>query len=115
MKRIRRTRLTTSQEKPTDYLKDRLAPLARGKSVKLTVNYSAQSGRKQREVSLLLLLTPGELYGMPKGTVVASVVGKGSSILLVKDKTGIAGLMKSGVPAKLAIALRDKLKEIYGD
>ena len=114
-RRIRRTRLTGRQETPRDFLKERLAPLRRGQVVKMVVEATRTQGTKSRTEQTLLIVAPGELYGMVPETVVVSLVGKGCRVVFPKTGLGAGELARAGLPPKLAKALIEKLTEIYGE
>ena len=114
-KRIRRTRLTSRQETPRDVLKDRLAPLKRGQIVRITVETTRKQGKQVKQETTLLLLAPGQHYGMVSETVVVSLIGKGSRVVFPKTGKGAGELARAGMPPTLAKALIEKLNEIYGE
>lgn len=107
--------MTTRQEKPSDYFKDKLAPLVSGLSVKFVLEYRKKHGTKFREVKIMVLLAPGLLYGLSPETVVISLVGKGSCIVFPELGKGVASMVAAGIPVRLANALFEKLTELYGE
>lgn len=114
MKRYRRTR-STQRHQPPDLFKDHLAPLKRGRSVKLVVEIQKQNGKQKRTQQYLALLAPANLYDLVPQAVVISVIGKGSCIIFPNMGTGVSDLVKAGLPVKLAVALLEKLRELFGE
>lgn len=115
MKRYRRSaRLTKRQEKPTDYLAEILSPLKRRQIVKMVVSFTKTHGKSKREVKLLVMLAPGEVYGMLTGSLVVSVIGKGSCVLFPKEEKGMAALTGTGLPTSAAKFLLETLHKLYG-
>ncbi len=114
-KRIKRTRLTGSQETPRDLLKEKLAPVKRGQVVRLAVEAVRLHGRKQRAEQTLLIISPGEKLGLVPEAVVVMLVGKGCRVVFPRTGKGAGELARAGIPAKLAKALIEKLTEIYGE
>lgn len=114
-KRIRRSRLTTRQETPRDFLKERLTPLRRGQVVKLIVEATRTHGTKTRTEQTLLMLAPGAMFGMIPETVIVMLEGKGCRVIFPASGKGAGELARAGLPPKLAKALVEKLTEIYGE
>lgn len=110
----RRTGSRVAQNKPPrrDELEKRLMVLEQGSTVALQINHERQSGKKTREINLLMLIAPGHLYGMGAGKYLVSIPGKGSSIVDVNSDKNVSGLILAGVPTRLARELDRALKQI---
>jgi hypothetical protein len=97
-----------------DWLGSRLLPLREGKVVILSLILAKKESRIRRVVEQrdkIVTIMPGQLVGLPRRTVIVSIIDNGSCIVEI-DCNAIIGLVRAGVPAKLARALLEKLQYI---
>lgn len=62
-----------------------------------------------------VIVTPGSLIGLPRGTVLVSVVGKGCVAVDPKRETSVAKLVLAGIPASLAKALVVEINHAFSE
>lgn len=107
--------MTNGQIEEPDYFLLHLQPLLKGKSVKLVVEQERTHGKVSRVVQKGLLIAPGKVYGLDAHAMVVSLLGSGSCVIYPDAQTSRGELVKAGLSARLAIALIDSLKKLYGD
>ena len=101
-------RSESSPEKADNFLRV-LAPLNTGKSVALWMDHPRAVRKNAENRRQLVVLIPGPVAGLPKGTVLVCVVGSGSCIVKADAPTKVADLVLAGIPAKLATSLMDSV------
>lgn len=100
----------------TDYLLHALTPLRAGRAVALWMDTPRRAHRKnaRSHPRQVVVLSPGPMLGLPKGTVLVSVVGSGSCFARVDQpqyvNLNVADLVLAGIPAKLANVLMRTLQ-----
>lgn len=106
-------RSESSPEKADNFLRV-LTPLSAGKSVALWMDDSRKKGNRINAESKrkLVVLIPGPVAGLPKGTVIVCIIGSGSCIVRVDQPTKVADLVLAGIPAKLATSLMDNVHRV---
>lgn len=92
-----------------------LAGLADGKSVAITMGFNVSTGK--RSVSpprrdFLIVLTPGTSFGAKPGTLLVSVVGKGSAVVNPFLDRGVSSLVLAGIPSALARGLMAQCRRV---
>lgn len=104
-----------------DWLYQAVHPISRGKTVKLwmelpALRQASASVKKPRSSNLvnkkLVVLVPGYATGLPRDTLLVSVIGSGSTLLSPSRKDGIANLVLAGMPARLAKELMNVVRRI---
>lgn len=90
-----------------------LDPLRKSKIVTLTMESipkirikTAAAGFEKRTV----ILTPGDLFGLPKESILVSVVGKGCTVFDPLRAANVSKLVLAGIPAMLANVLADEMR-----
>lgn len=107
--------MTNGHLEEPDYFLAYLQPLLQGMSVKLVLEQERMHGQASRLVQKGLLIAPGNVYGLNARALVISLLGSGSCVIFPDSQTSRGELVKAGLPSRLAIALIDSLKKLYGD
>ena len=104
-----------SLDADVDYLYQTVHPLARGKTVMLWMELPATAQKKTSRISKrrLVVLSPGHATGLPRDTLLVSVIGSGSTLLRPLQKEGVANLVLAGMPARLAHVLMNVVRRIF--
>lgn len=108
-------RSKSSLSADVDWFLQALYPLRLNKPVLLWMDDPRLTRLKKRSASTkrLVVLTPGELSGLPERSVLVSVVGAGSCIVHVDAKPSVANLVLAGMPVKLADVLMNQLRQVF--
>lgn len=108
--------MTSSHIDDPNYLLQALMPLRSGMTVRLVQETVSRHGRLQieRVKKTGLLLAPGQLYGLRPDSVVISLLGRGSCVVIPSRQRGVGEIAAMGVPQKLATALFETLTKVYG-
>lgn len=97
-----------------DHLLRAVRPLRFGKVVQLWLILPPVAGRKTTKVQQdkLVIISPGQTIGFPKGVILVSIIGQGSSLIRPLLGEGVANLVLAGMPAKLAKFLMDAIHRV---
>lgn len=99
-----------------DWLVNALEPLSKGKTKVLVMDTPAipRKGRKDDSTTRhqLVALAPGTLYGFKQGSVLVSIIGAGSCVVVPSEPKQLTPLLRAGIPPKLAKALIDGLARL---
>jgi len=99
-----------------DLLLQTLAPLTHEKIVKLWMEPPPKvAPKKSRRTSerRLIVLTPGTHLGLPRKTVMVSVIGKGSCLVRLDEAVRTADLVLAGMSARLAKELMNRIHQLF--
>lgn len=105
MNRIHQDRISTD----VDWIGGKLSPLWDGKTVAFSMLLAKGTGKRKNP---LIVITPGPSIGLPRRTVIVSVINNGSCIVEI-DCNSTLQLVLAGIPAKLAKLLLEKLRSTY--
>lgn len=96
-----------------DWLGGKLRPLREGKPVAFALIPAKRESKIKRVVEpkdKIITIMPGTLLNLPRRVVVVSVIDNGSCIVEINCNV-ILGLVRAGIPAKLARILLNKLRQ----
>lgn len=105
-----------SLDKDIDPFLQALAPLRAGKTVLLWMESpQAKTEKKVRKAVLktLVVISSGPSIGLPEGTVLISMVDKGSCVLRLGEPKKVAKLILAGMPIKLAQELTKRINHVF--
>lgn len=92
-----------------------LAPLLVGRTVKLWMDIPQKPSNLKRAKSskrTLVVLTPGQSFGLPREALLVSLVGKGCALLDLSRQRSVADLVLAGMSAKLAKELFNRVARL---
>lgn len=92
-----------------------LDPLSKGRCVVLRMDVPARKSVRrvasQRNYEVVVV-SPGELFGAPRGHFLVSVVNRGSALIRPLQSSDVSRLILAGMPKHLATALMDQIRRI---
>lgn len=92
-----------------------LAPLRSGRTVSMWMDVPQKAStlkRRNAPKRTLVVLTPGQSFGLPREALLVSLVGKGSALLDLTRQRSVADLVLAGMSAKLAKELFSRVARL---